>query len=452
MADAGMLLGALPLTVMGVLNNMKGDEDLPEKVAPQASQRQYNPFDDVVETIDRAAVYLDYEAGIIDRIKHPKRQVIVSLPIRMDSGETRVFIGYRVLHDTTRGPGKGGIRFHPGVTLDEVKALAAWMSFKCSVVDIPFGGAKGGIVCDPATLSEGELERLTRRYIGEIFDLLGPNIDIPAPDVGTNPQTMAWIMDTFSMKKGFIEPGVVTGKPVGLGGSAGRIEATGRGLLYVAREALRHYGQALVGTSFAIQGFGNVGSSAARLLYEAGARVVAVSDVSGGIYNRNGLDIPALLQHVKANRFVNGFPGTEALTNEELLACSCDVLLPAALEGQITEKNAGSISAKLVLEGANGPTTPEADAILAKRGIKLVPDILANAGGVVVSYFEWVQDRYGYFWRESEIRERLEEKMVVSFRDVAETAERHQVDLRMAAYILAVGRVAEAKRLRGLYA
>ncbi|MHB0869196.1 MAG: Glu/Leu/Phe/Val family dehydrogenase [Chloroflexota bacterium] len=430
---------------------MKGESEL-EKVGSQVSHGQYNPFDDVVETIDRAAAYLDYEPGIVDRIKHPKRQVIVSLPIRMDSGETRVFTGYRVLHDTTRGPGKGGIRFHPGVTLDEVKALAAWMSFKCGVVDIPFGGAKGGIVCDPATLAERELERLTRRYIGELFDLLGPNLDIPAPDVGTTPQVMAWVMDTFSMKRGFVEPGVVTGKPVGLGGSAGRIEATGRGLLYTAREALRYYGQALVGTTFAIQGFGNVGSSAARLLYEAGARVVAVSDVVGGVYNKNGIDVPALLQHVKATRSVIGFPGAEPISNDQLIACPCDVLLPAALEGQITERNAAKISARLVLEGANGPTTPEADVILAKRGIKLVPDILANAGGVVVSYFEWVQDRHGYFWREGEIRERLEEKMVVAFRDVAELAERHQVDLRMAAYILGVGRVAEAKKLRGLYA
>ncbi len=431
---------------------MEGDNRLPGGAESAASHHGYNPFDAVIETVDRAAAYLDYESGIIDRIKHPKRQVIVSLPIKMDSGETRVFTGYRVLHDTTRGPGKGGIRFHTAVTLDEVKALAAWMSFKCAVVDIPFGGAKGGIVCDPTTLSEGELERLTRRYISELFEFLGPNVDIPAPDVGTNPQIMAWIMDTFSMKQGYVEPGAVTGKPVGLGGSAGRAEATGRGLLYVARDALRYYGYALVGTTFAIQGFGNVGSSAARLLHGAGARIVAVSDVTGGIYNRNGLDVPALLEYVARNRSVVGFPGAEAITNQGLLTLPCDVLLPAALEGQITEENAGSVSAKLVLEGANGPTTPEADAILAKRGIKVVPDILANAGGVVVSYFEWVQDRYGYFWPESVIRERLEEKMVTSFRDVAETAESHQVDLRMAAYILAVGRVAEAKRLRGLYA
>jgi glutamate dehydrogenase (NAD(P)+) len=430
---------------------VKGENENPGNIDTPALSESYNPFEDVVNTIDRAAAYLDYEDGIIDRIKHPKRQVIVSIPIRMDAGETRVFTGYRVLHDTTRGPGKGGVRFHQSVTLDEVKALAAWMSFKCAVVDIPFGGAKGGVVCNPSELSEQELERLTRRYIGEIFDLIGPNVDIPAPDVGTNPQTMAWIMDTFSMKKGYVEPGAVTGKPIGLGGSAGRNEATGRGLMYVAGEVLRYYGGKLEGTTFAIQGFGNVGSSAARLLHAAGARIVAVSDVSGGLYNPKGLDIPAVLQYVKQNRFLLGFLGGEVLNNGQLLATPCDVLLPAALEGQITKQNAGQVMAKLVLEGANGPTTPEADLVLAKRGIKVVPDILANAGGVVVSYFEWVQDRYGYFWKESEIRERLEEKMATSFRDVAESSERHQVDLRMAAYILAVGRIGEAKKLRGLH-
>ena len=419
---------------------------------PVTSQEQYNPFDDVIKTIDKAASYLPYERGIIDRIKNPKRQVIVSLPTRMDSGETMVFTGYRVLHDTSRGPGKGGIRFHPDVNLNEVKALAAWMSIKCAVMDIPFGGAKGGITCDPNQLSESELERLTRRYIGEIFDLLGPNHDVPAPDVGSNPQTMAWIMDTFSMKKGFIEPGAVTGKPLALGGSAGRVEATGRGLMYVARDALRHFGSKVDGSTFVIQGFGNVGSSAARLLHEAGARIVAVSDVSGGIYNEKGLDIPALLQYVAGARFVAGFHGAKAVSNQELLELPCDVLLPAALEGQITQSNAHRISARMVLEGANGPTTPEADEILSGRGITVVPDILANGGGVVVSYFEWVQDRYGYFWREHEVRERLEEKMVTAFRDVASTAGTHNVDMRMAAYILGVGRVAEAKRLRGLYA
>jgi glutamate dehydrogenase (NAD(P)+) len=418
----------------------------------QPSHDEYNPFDDVVATIDRAASYLSYDMGIIDRIKHPKRQVIISLPTRMDSGETMVFTGYRVLHDTSRGPGKGGIRFHPDVSLNEVKAMAAWMSLKCAVVDIPFGGAKGGIQCNPLELSEGELERLTRRYIGEIFDLLGPNHDVPAPDVGSDAQVMAWIMDTFSMKKGYIEPGVVTGKPLGLGGSAGRVEATGRGLMYVGREALAHYGGKLEGSTFAVQGFGNVGSSAARLLHEAGARIVAVSDVSGGLHNEKGLDIPALLQHVASSRVVAGFKNAEPISNQELLEVACDVLLPAALEGQITEANAGRVQAKMILEGANGPTTPEADAILERKGVVVVPDILANGGGVAVSYFEWVQDRYGYFWKEPDVRERLEEKMVTAFRDVATATEYHKVDMRTGAYILGVGRVAEAKRLRGLYA
>lgn len=430
----------------------KRSKDLGGRKGAVVSKAEYNPFEDVVETINKAASYLDYEDGIIERIKSPKRQVIVSLPVRLDSGETQVFTGFRVLHDTTRGPGKGGIRYHPGVNLDEVKALAAWMSFKCAVVDVPFGGAKGGVICNPVELSEPELERLTRRYIAEIFELLGPDQDVPAPDVGTTPQTMAWIMDTFSMRKGYPLPGVVTGKPIGLGGSKGRVEATGRGLLYTAREALRHNGREMKDTTFVIQGFGNVGSSAARLLHEDGAKIVAVSDISGGICNKGGLDIPALLKHVKENRFVTGFPGSQSLNNDQLLQFPCDVLLPAALEGQIHEGNAEKVQAGLILEGANGPTTPEADLILSKRGIPVVPDILANAGGVVVSYFEWVQDRYGYFWKESQVREGLEEKMVLAYSAVAEMAERHDVNFRMAAYIVAVDRIAEAKRLRGLYA
>ncbi|RPJ36589.1 MAG: Glu/Leu/Phe/Val dehydrogenase, partial [Planctomycetaceae bacterium] len=298
------------------------------KAAATELTKEYNPFDDAVRTIDKAAEHLDYEPGIIDRIKHPKRQVIVSIPIYMDDGRTEVFTGYRVLHDTTRGPGKGGVRYHPNVTLNEVKALAAWMSLKCAVADVPFGGAKGGIVCVPETLSKGELERLTRRYIGEIFDLMGPNIDVPAPDVGTNPQTMAWIMDTFSMRKGFIEPGVVTGKPVALGGSAGRVEATGRGLLYTVQHALEYFGHKLEGATIVIQGFGNVGSTAARLLHDAGARVVAVSDGTGGVDNPKGLDIAALVAFVKAHRYVEGFPGAQAVSNAELLTLPCDVLMP----------------------------------------------------------------------------------------------------------------------------
>ncbi len=411
-----------------------------------------NPFDDVLEQIDRAASVLHPDADSLEPLRHPRRQVIVSVPVKMDDGHLRIFDGYRVLYDTSRGPGKGGIRYHPDVNLDECKALAAWMDWKCAIVDIPFGGAKGGVACDPLTLSDGELERITRRYISEIFDLIGPMVDIPAPDVGTSPRVMAWVMDTFSMKKGYVEPGVVTGKPIALGGSGGRLEATGRGLLFTTRETLRRIGRELPGSSIAIQGFGNVGSNAARLLHEAGARVVAVSDVSGAIYDPRGLDLPRLLAYYAETRQLRGFPGTELLDNAALLRLDADVLLPAAMEGQITRANAAEVRAKVIVEGANGPTTPEADEILARRGVLLVPDILANAGGVVVSYFEWVQDRYSYFWKEAEVNERLEEKMVAAFDAVWATRERYEVDARTAAYILAVDRIMEARKLRGLYA
>jgi glutamate dehydrogenase (NAD(P)+) len=326
------------------------------------------------------------------------------------------------------------------------------MAWKCAVVDIPFGGAKGGVACDPLKLSDGELERITRRYISEIFDLIGPTVDIPAPDVGTSPRVMAWVMDTFSMKKGYVEPGVVTGKPIPLGGSGGRLEATGRGLLFITRETLKRVGRELPDSTVAIQGFGNVGSNAARLLHAAGARVCAVSDVSGAIYDRRGLDLPRLLAYHRETGQLRGFPGTEIIENQALLRLPVDVLLPAAMEAQITDENAGEIQARIVVEGANGPTTPDADEILARRGILLVPDILANAGGVVVSYFEWVQDRYGYFWKEAEVNERLEEKMVAAFDAVWNTKEKFEIDARTAAYILAVDRIIEARSLRGLYA
>jgi glutamate dehydrogenase (NAD(P)+) len=365
-----------------------------------------------------------------------------------------VFTGYRVLHDNTRGPVKGGVRYHPEVDLDEVKALAAWMSWKCALVDVAFGGAKGGVTCDPTKLSTGELERLTRRYAAEIFDLIGPNVDIPAPDVGTNAQVMAWIMDTYSMKRGYVEPGVVTGKPIVLGGSLGREAATGRGIVVTTREAMRDLGIPFEGARIAVQGFGNVGSIAARLLAAAGAKIVAVSDVQGGIYNAAGLDIPALLRHRSEHGFVQGFPGSEAISNDELLALDCDVLVPAALEGQLHEGNADRIRARLVVEGANGPTTAEADEILVRRGIPVVPDIMANAGGVVVSYFEWVQDRYGYFWTEAEVNQRLEEKMQHAYAALREAIDRYDLvnDLRTAAYTVAMQRILEARRLRGLYA
>jgi glutamate dehydrogenase (NAD(P)+) len=412
----------------------------------------HNPFDDVLEQIDRAARVLHPDPDALEPLRHARRQVIVSVPVMMDDGHLKVFNGYRVVYDNSRGPGKGGIRYHPDVNLDDCKALAAWMAWKCAIVDVPFGGAKGGVACDPTHLSQGELERVTRRYISEIFDLIGPTVDIPAPDVGTSPKVMAWVMDTFSMKKGYVEPGVVTGKPIALGGSGGRLEATGRGLLFVTRETLRKMERDLIGARIAIQGFGNVGSNAAKLLHANGARVVAVSDVSGAIYDPRGLDMPRVLAYYRETGQLRGFPGTQLLDNEALLRLPVDVLLPAAMEGQISGDNADEIQAPIIVEGANGPTTPEADEILNRRGVMVVPDILANAGGVVVSYFEWVQDRYGYFWKEAEVNERLEEKMVGAFDAVWSTRNRFDVDARTAAYILAVERIMEARSLRGLYA
>ena len=413
-----------------------------------------NPFDDVLEQVDRAAEVLGLRPAEVELLKHPKRQVIVSLPVPMDDGSVQVFTGYRVLHDNTRGPGKGGVRYHPCVDLDEVKALAAWMSWKCALVDVAFGGAKGGVACDPSKLSLGELERLTRRYAAEIFDLIGPNLDIPAPDVGTDARVMAWMMDTYSMKKGYVEPGVVTGKPIVLGGSLGREAATGQGIVVATREALRDLKMSIDGARIAVQGFGNVGSNAARLLAAAGAKIVAVSDVKGGIYNANGLDIPTLLLHRSEHGVVAGFPGSESISNADLLTLKCDVLVPAALEGQLHEGNADRIRAKLIVEGANGPTTAEADEIFRGRGIPVVPDIMANSGGVVVSYFEWVQDRYGYFWPEAEVMHRLEEKMVFAYDALRGAIDRYALvnDLRTAAYTVGMQRILEARRLRGLYA
>jgi glutamate dehydrogenase (NAD(P)+) len=412
----------------------------------------HNPFDDVLEQIDRAAAVLHPDPAALEPLRHARRQVIVSVPVMMDDGHLKMFEGYRVVYDNSRGPGKGGIRYHPDVNLDDCKALAAWMAWKCAIVDVPFGGAKGGVACDPSTMSDGELERVTRRYISEIFDLIGPTVDIPAPDVGTSPRVMAWVMDTFSMKKGYVEPGVVTGKPIALGGSGGRVEATGRGLLFITRETLKRVGRELADSTVAIQGFGNVGSNAAKLLHAAGACVVAVSDVSGAIYDPRGLDMPRVLAYYRETGQLKGFAGTQLLDNQRLLQLPVDVLLPAALEGQINAENASGIQARIIVEGANGPTTPDADEILSRRGVLVVPDILANAGGVVVSYFEWVQDRYGYFWREREVNERLEEKMVAAFDAVWSTRERFEVDARTAAYILAVDRIIEARSLRGLYA
>ncbi len=410
-----------------------------------------SPFQDYLEMVDRVGRLIGLTEADLKPLRSPKRSIIVSIPIEMDDGRVEVFRGYRVQHDTIRGPAKGGIRYHPDVTLDEVMALAAWMSVKCAVVDIPFGGAKGGVAVDPGALSRRELEQLTRRYIAEIFDIIGPDRDIPAPDVGTTPQVMAWVMDTISMKRGYVEPGTVTGKPIALGGSRGRDEATARGLLYTVRAALRVLGMTLEGARVVIQGFGNVGGHAARLLHDAGARVVAVSDVRGGIHHPGGLDPAEVQRHAQETGSVAGTPGTRAVGNAELLTLECDLLVPAALQGQLTAANAGQVRARVIAEGANGPTTPEADTILRDRGIFIIPDILCNAGGVVVSYFEWVQDRYGYFWKEDVVRERLEETMRQAFHDVLGLADRHRVDMRTAAYAIGVERIAAARRLRGLY-
>jgi glutamate dehydrogenase (NAD(P)+) len=411
-----------------------------------------SPFDEMMSRFDVAAQKLGLDPGLYKVLREPVRETKVSIPIVMDDGHIEVFTGYRVLHNIARGPGKGGIRFDKNVTLDEVRALAAWMTWKCAVVNIPFGGAKGGVICDPASLTRGELERITRRYTAEIMDLIGPEKDVPAPDMGTNPQTMAWIMDTYSMHARHTVTSVVTGKPLTLGGSRGRVEATGRGLMLIAREAAPLKGFTLAGSRVVVQGFGNVGSIAARMCHEAGAHVIAVSDINGGIHLERGLDIPAVLAHYEKNRTFEGFPGPEQVGNDQLLELDCDILIPAANENQIRGRNAGNIRAKIIVEGANGPTTQRADEILHEKGILVVPDILANAGGVTVSYFEWVQDRAGFFWRESEVNERLEDIMVQSFRDVATMADKYGVSFRIAAYMLGISRVAHDTMVRGLYA
>jgi len=411
-----------------------------------------NPFEAMMERFDHAAKLLNLDPGLYKVLRNPERQIIVSVPVLRDNGETEVYTGYRVLYNTSRGPGKGGIRFDLNVTLEEVKALAAWMTWKCALVNIPFGGAKGGVVCDPSTMSMGELERVTRRYTASIIDTLGPDSDVPAPDVNTNERVMAWIMDTYSMHKRHTVTAVVTGKPVEMGGSLGRREATGRGCVFVTREALAKLGMSLRGARVAVQGFGNVGSVTADLMAKEGATIVAVSDKSGGLVNPKGLDVADLIKWVRERRQLSGYPKADAITNDELLLTDCDVLVPAALENVITRKNAPHIKAKVICEGANGPTTAAADKILEDKGIFVIPDILANAGGVTVSYFEWVQDRGGYFWDEETVNTRLEKIMVRSFSDVHSLASRHKVTPRVAAYMLAVDRVAAMHRLRGMYA
>jgi glutamate dehydrogenase (NAD(P)+) len=409
-------------------------------------------FNAMLQEFDGAARLLNLEPGIWKILTHPKRQITVSCPVQMDDGEIEVFTGYRVQYNISLGPGKGGIRYHPGVSLDEVTALAAWMTWKCAVAHIPFGGAKGGIICDPTRMSRRELEALTRRYVAEIIEAIGPEKDVPAPDVNTNAQVMAWVMDTYSMHVGHTETAVVTGKPVELGGSLGRKEATGRGVMIATREAAKHLRIDLARATIGVQGYGNVGSIGARLLAETGARIVAITDWQGGVHNAKGLDLAKLDAHVARAQTVDGFEGGEPLTNAELFALELDVLIPAALENQITMDNAGAIRAKIVVEGANGPTLPDAHRSLHERGVLVVPDILANSGGVTASYFEWVQDRYGYFWTEKEVNERLEAKMCEAFDAVLQTALKYRIDLRTAAYIVAINRVATVTRMRGMYA
>ncbi|MFN2393737.1 MAG: Glu/Leu/Phe/Val dehydrogenase [Pyrinomonadaceae bacterium] len=411
-----------------------------------------NPFEAMSERFDRAAQLLGLEADLYAVMRVPSRELKVYIPVRMDSGHIEVFEGFRVQHNFARGPAKGGIRYAPDVTLDEVKALSAWMTWKCAVVNVPFGGAKGGVICNPIQMSIGELERLTRRYTSELLDFIGPDRDVPAPDMNTNEQTMAWIMDTYSMHARHTVNAVVTGKPVALGGSLGRREATGRGVLFTVNEAIKRFNLTPEQTSVVVQGSGNVGGIGAALMHERGYKVIAISDVHGGIYNSKGLDIPNVLEYLQYTKSLEGYKEADQLDNKALLEIECDVLAPRATENQITSENADRIKCKILAEGANGPTTPKADKILHGKGIFVIPDILANAGGVTVSYFEWVQDRMGYFWREDEVNQRLEEKMVASFIELSNLAELHNVDTRTAAYMLAIDRVAFDTKMRGIYA
>jgi glutamate dehydrogenase (NAD(P)+) len=404
-----------------------------------------------LQQYDRAADRLNLGSAVREVLRYPKREVTVHFPVQLDDGSSRVFTGYRVWHNLARGPAKGGIRFHPDSDLDEIRALAMWMTWKCACVKIPYGGAKGGVTCDPKKLSRRELERLTRRFTTEIGDMIGPDSDIPAPDVNTNAQVMAWMMDTYSMHRGYSVTGVVTGKPVSIGGSEGRQEATGRGVIYTVQEAAKAVDLDLNGARVAVQGFGNAGESAARFSTELGARVIAVSDSRGGVFNGDGLDLSLVTRHKQETGSVIGTPRTRAISNGELLELDCDILIPAALEGVITEHNAPRVRARIIAEAANGPTSPEADDILRERGVMVIPDILCNAGGVTVSYFEWVQDREEFFWSIDEINARLRRIMVRAFDDVQRTATEHDIDLRLAAYMLSVSRVAEATLTRGFY-
>jgi glutamate dehydrogenase (NAD(P)+) len=414
--------------------------------------KEENPFESMMSRFDNAARLLNLDPDLYKVLRVPNREITIYIPVQMDDGHMEVFTGYRVQHNFARGPAKGGIRYAPDVTLDEVRALAAWMTWKCAVVNIPFGGAKGGVICDPSQMSRVELERLTRRYTAELIDFIGPERDVPAPDMNTNEQTMAWIMDTYSMHARHTVTAVVTGKPIDLSGSRGRREATGRGLLFMTNEAIKRFKLPVKETRVVVQGSGNVGGTAAKLMYETGYRVVALSDIHGGIHNPRGLNIPEVLDYLARHKTLEKYPGAEPVSNHELLEVDCDVLVPAATENQITSHNAEKIKCKILCEGANGPTTAAADDILERKGVFVVPDIVANAGGVTCSYFEWVQDRMGYFWKEDLVNERLEDILVACFNDVCKYAESHNVNMRVAAYMLAIDRVAYITRTRGIYA
>lgn len=424
---------------------------VPQAETARTGTEELNPFEIAKAQFDRAAEYLNLDDSTRDVLRHAKRQLIVSIPVKMDSGRVEVFEGYRVQHNIARGPAKGGIRYHPQVTLDEVKALASWMTWKCATVNIPYGGGKGGVVCDPKGMSRDELERLTRRYAFEIAPIIGADRDIPAPDVYTDEQTMAWIMDTISMIRGHTDLGVVTGKPLSLGGSAGRSEATARGGLYVLREACRVKGIDLNGARVAVHGFGNAGANFARLVAADGALLVAVCDSKCGVYHSSGLDVDAALRHKKESGSLQGLENAKEIRCEEVLEADCDILVPSALENSITLENVGRVKAKIIVELANGPTTPGADRVFADEGVFLIPDILANAGGVTVSYYEWVQDQYSFFWAEKQVNDTLEQGMRTAFQSVHEKADLHETDMRTGAYILAVDRVAEATRVRGIF-
>lgn len=420
-------------------------------VAPSKPVEEVDPLQMALDQFDAAADQLKLDEDVRVILRVPKRELVVHFPVRMDDGSIKMFTGYRVQHNLFRGPAKGGIRYRPDVDLNEVCALAMWMTWKCAVVNLPYGGAKGGVSCDPKQMSMRELEAMTRRYATEISILIGPEEDIPAPDMNTNAQIMAWIMDTYSMHKGFSVPGVVTGKPISVGGTKGRVEATGRGCMYVAREAAKHLGMPLEGARVVVQGFGNVGSIAAKMLEAQGCKIIAASDAYGGVYSENGLRVDQLIEFKQENPSFWNCPGCDQITNQELLELDCDILVLAAIQGQVTGENAHRVKAKMIIEGANGPTTPEADRILEDKGVLIVPDILANAGGVIVSYFEWVQDLQFYFWETDEVVRRLESIMVRSFDEVWHVSEERKVSMRMAAYVQGVSRVTDAHLTRGVY-